>query len=247
MEGIHVSHSITCSTALHAILNGVAWLRSRLVDRVLVGGTEAPLTDFTVAQMKALGIYSERDAATWPCRPFSLDSSENSFVLGEGAAVFCMERVSETDLRADDLIIRGVGFSTELAASGTGITVDGEVFQRTMTQAIASANVSVDLVLAHAAGTSKGDAAELAAIEAVCTSQPNILSTKYITGHSFGASGALQVDLACHFLEGMALQALPYASRLPEREQRLSNMRNVLVNATGFGGNAVSLVIGKLY
>jgi 3-oxoacyl-(acyl-carrier-protein) synthase len=55
--GPEISHSITCSTALHALLNGVAWLKSGMADKFLVGGSEAPLTDFTIAQMRALKIY----------------------------------------------------------------------------------------------------------------------------------------------------------------------------------------------
>jgi 3-oxoacyl-(acyl-carrier-protein) synthase len=57
-SGPEISHSITCSTALHALLNGVAWLKAGMADKFLVGGTEAPLTDFTIAQMRALKIYS---------------------------------------------------------------------------------------------------------------------------------------------------------------------------------------------
>ncbi|MDO8316383.1 MAG: beta-ketoacyl synthase N-terminal-like domain-containing protein, partial [Flavobacterium sp.] len=49
-SGPEISHSITCSTALHAVLNGVAWLRAGMADKFLVGGSEAPLTDFTIAQ-----------------------------------------------------------------------------------------------------------------------------------------------------------------------------------------------------
>ena len=58
-EGPEVSHSITCSTALHALLNGIAWLRAGMADKFLVGGSEAPLTDFTIAQMQALKIYAK--------------------------------------------------------------------------------------------------------------------------------------------------------------------------------------------
>ncbi len=58
-SGPEISHSITCSTALHALLNGVAWLKSGMVDKFLVGGSEAPLTDFTIAQMRALKSFEK--------------------------------------------------------------------------------------------------------------------------------------------------------------------------------------------
>ena len=54
--GPELSHSITCSTGLHAVLNGVAWLKAGMADAFLVGGSEAPLTPFTLAQMKAMKI-----------------------------------------------------------------------------------------------------------------------------------------------------------------------------------------------
>ena len=58
-KGPDISHSITCSTALHAMLNGIAWIQGGMADKFLVGGSEAPLTPFTIAQMKALKIYSK--------------------------------------------------------------------------------------------------------------------------------------------------------------------------------------------
>ena len=59
-DGPSISHSVTCSTALHAVFNGIAWLRAGMADKFIVGGAEAPLTGFTVAQMKALRIYTGR-------------------------------------------------------------------------------------------------------------------------------------------------------------------------------------------
>ncbi len=57
-KGPEISHSITCSTALHAMLNGIAWFNAGMCDTFLVGGSEAPLTPFTIAQMQALKIYA---------------------------------------------------------------------------------------------------------------------------------------------------------------------------------------------
>ena len=80
-DGPEISHSITCSTALHAVLNGVAWLRSGMADKFLVGGSEAPLTDFTIAQMRALKIYS-RSEEDYPNRALDLDKKQNTMILG---------------------------------------------------------------------------------------------------------------------------------------------------------------------
>src|SRR5690606_38153520 len=75
-QGPEISHSITCSTALHSLLNGVAWLRGGMAEKFLVGGSEAPLTPFTIAQMKALKIYSklrEGEEGNYPCKALDLD------------------------------------------------------------------------------------------------------------------------------------------------------------------------------
>ena len=96
-NGPEISHSITCSTALHALLNGVAWLKAGMADKFLVGGSEAPLTDFTIAQMRALKIYSRinQDQDSWPNLAFDFEKTQNTMILGEGAAVCCLEAGEE--------------------------------------------------------------------------------------------------------------------------------------------------------
>ena len=58
IDGVEIGHSVTCSTALHAVLNGIAWLQADMADVFVVGGSEAALTPFTIAQMKAMKLYS---------------------------------------------------------------------------------------------------------------------------------------------------------------------------------------------
>ena len=90
-QGPEISHSITCSTALHSLLNGVAWLKSGMAEKFLVGGSEAPLTPFTIAQIKALKIYAREDI-DFPCRALDMAKTQNSMILGEGASVACLEK-----------------------------------------------------------------------------------------------------------------------------------------------------------
>lgn len=244
LQGIHTSHSITCSTALHAFLNGIAWLRSGMINRVLVGGAEAPLTRFTIAQMQALGIYT-RDTSDWPCRPLSKDAPQNTFMLGEGAACYCLEMVDPEHLRPGDIIISGYGFATEQSTSFTGISTEGMVFQSTMRKACQSLGAPVQGLIAHAPGTIKGDAAELAAIEAVFPELPAIFSNKMFVGHCFGASGALSIELALLLLGGLQPASLPFPSHSSYGKEQHS-MRSVLVNSIGFGGNAVSITFSRV-
>ena len=89
-KGPEISHSITCSTALHALINGVAWLKSGMANKFLVGGSEAPLTPFTIAQMKAMRIYAKGNS-DYPCRAMDLQKKQNTMVLGEAASIACLE------------------------------------------------------------------------------------------------------------------------------------------------------------
>ena len=90
--GPDISHSITCSTALHALLNGIAWLQSGMSEKFLVGGSEAALTAFTIAQMQAMKLSPGEDAnATYPSQALNLFKKKNTMVLGEGAAAACLE------------------------------------------------------------------------------------------------------------------------------------------------------------
>jgi 3-oxoacyl-(acyl-carrier-protein) synthase len=87
-SGPEISHSITCSTALHAVLKWCSMAEIRNGYNFLVGGSETPLTDFTIAQMKALKIYS--DLMSYTQTVLDLDKTQN-MILGEGAGVCCLE------------------------------------------------------------------------------------------------------------------------------------------------------------
>ncbi|MEN9655563.1 MAG: hypothetical protein RL311_471, partial [Bacteroidota bacterium] len=161
-EGPEISHSITCSTALHAILNGVAWLRSGMADKFLVGGSEAPLTDFTIAQMRALKIYS-RSEEEYPNRALDLDKTQNTMILGEGAGVCCLEIGKKENALA---YIEGIGYATEILEHNISISAEADCFQKSMKMALANTDLSeVDAIVMHAPGTIKGDLTEYKAIE----------------------------------------------------------------------------------
>ena len=163
-QGPEISHSITCSTALHALLNGIAWLKSGMADKFLVGGSEAPLTDFTIAQMRALKIYSKNND-DFPCRALDLNKKQNSLVLGEGAAVCCLE-IGRTDKTI--AVIEGIGYATEILEHNVSVSAEATCFQKSMKMALENTNLSdVDAIVMHAPGTIKGDLSEYKAIQKI--------------------------------------------------------------------------------
>lgn len=284
-EGPEISHSITCSTALHALLNGVAWIQSGMADTFLVGGSEAPLTPFTIAQMKALKVYAryadtadesilsevdesirqiEKDQkpaihkpeagkvelsgnpATkskhfYPCQALNRSKKQNTMILGEGAAMACLEKgISENALA----IIEGIGYATEPLRHNTSISTDAECFQRSMRMALGSTKPEeIDVIVMHAPGTIKGDASEYKAIEKVfCNKIPSLTTNKWKIGHTFGTSGMLSVELAILMLREQQFIKVPFVEYVspPKRIDK------IMVNAVGFGGNAVSVLLAAV-
>lgn len=245
LSGLAISHSVTCSSALHSLVTGVSWLYAGFSDKVLCGGAEAPLTEFTLAQMKALRLYSKTGNSRFPCRPLNFD--ENSLVLGEGAAVVALSLAPMDTLPPGSLVIRGIGMAHEVVKSPTWISQDGKAFELAMRRAMMNCNElpPVDLVVAHAPGTKRGDSAEICAISRVFGSHPPpVVSPKWCTGHSFGASGALNIEYAALCLSGLIAPSMPYKTPF---DYALKAQPSVLmINAAGFGGNAVSVILQRI-
>ncbi|OJH12047.1 beta-ketoacyl synthase [Flavobacterium psychrophilum] len=236
-SGPEISHSITCSTALHALLNGVAWLRAGMVDKFLVGGSEAPLTPFTIAQMQALKIYSKEENE-YKCQAFDLHKTKNTMVLGEGAAMICLEIDQSKNALA---YIEGIGYATDILEHGISISTEADCFQKSMKMALQNTNLSdIDVVVMHAPGTIKGDLSEYKAIQKVFNkSLPMLTTNKWKIGHTFGTSGMLSLELAILMMQHNQFIGVPFAEKQTERK----SIRKVLVNAVGFGGNAVSVLL----
>lgn len=235
--GPEISHSITCSTALHALLNGVAWLRAGMVDKFLIGGSEAPLTDFTIAQMRALKIYSNSEEA-YPNQALNLDKKLNSMILGEGASVCCLEMGKKDNALA---FIEGIGYATEILEHNISISAEATCFQKSMKMALENTNLEeVDAIVMHAPGTKAGDLTEYKAIQKIFGEKLPLLTTnKWKIGHTFGASGMLSVELAVLMLQNKQFIGVPFA----KAQQQTKSIQKVLVNAVGFGGNAVSVLL----
>lgn len=237
-SGPDISHSVTCSTGLHAVLNGVVWLQSGFADKFMVGGSEAALTPFTIAQMKAMKIYATKEL-DYPCQALNMEKKHNSMVLGEAAGVLCISNEDNNGIAR----ISGIGYATEELKHSVSISANGTCFQRSMKMAVGNKELNeIDAIVMHAPGTVKGDEAELNAIkELFGDNLPALTSNKWKIGHTFGASGILSMELAILMLQHGEFIPVPFStiSKAPQK------LENILVNAVGFGGNAVSVLISK--
>lgn len=237
IDGLAFSHSMTCSTALISLLNALAWIQSGMTKQMIFGGSEAPLTPFTIAQIKAMRIYSnEKDI---PCLAGLPNKTRNTMVLGEGSALFVLEKNPKNSLA----YIKGVGYASESIKHATEISKKGFHFQKSMKAALEMANLeTVDIVISHTPGTIKGDNSELFAIEQVFNENiPFITNNKWKIGHTFGASGGLSLALALEMInkQEAALNPIFKGKNHPKK------IETVMINSAGFGGNSVSIVLSK--
>jgi 3-oxoacyl-(acyl-carrier-protein) synthase len=237
-KGPNLSHSITCSTGLHSLLNGIAWLNSGMSDKFMIGASESPLTGFTLAQMKALKIYgtSRKD---YPCQALNLNKSKNSMILGTAASIACIEKGESKDALA---YIIGYGFSTEPLEHNVSISTNADCLQDSMEMALKNiSNSEVDIIITHTPGTIKGDSSELNAIDKIFGSNtPQLTCNKWKIGHTFASSGLLSLQLAVMMLENSEFIPVPYLTY-----NKPDQIKTILINSVGFGGNAVSILVSK--
>lgn len=240
IDAMALSHSVTCSTALQSILNAVVWLETGRCDYFLAGGTEAPLTAFTLAQMKALRIYSQAKKEAFPCRSLDLNKTANTMVLGEGAACFILGKAVKQEALA---WITGMGYAIETISSPASISKDGQSLQKSMQMALAEAELlTVDVVVCHTPGTIQGDLAEWQAIKNTFKGRtPFLTSNKWKIGHTLGASGGLSLEMALLMLQHQICIGIPFG----DSQSKPTEIKTIMVNAAGFGGNAVSIILSK--
>lgn len=238
--GFESSHSITCSSGLHGIVNAVAWLKSGMQDDFLVGASEFSNTSFTIDQLKALRIYSDFSNPISPSESMNFSKKKNAMVLGEACSLLHLSSsVDENSL----VLIKGVGYATEILDHPVSLSADGLCMQKSMEMALSDAQINtVDVVVMHAPGTKLGDKSELKAIDEVFkNTRPALTSNKWVLGHTFATSGLLSVELAVDMLKSQKFIENPFFTCGAP-----SSINTIMVNAVGFGGNAVSIILERL-
>jgi 3-oxoacyl-[acyl-carrier-protein] synthase II len=250
--GVHAPVS-ACASGAEAIAWGRDIIRANRADVVVVGGAEACIHPITLAgfsQMQALSTRNDEPQAA--SRPF--DKARDGFVLGEGAGVLVLERAAYAEARGARVYSRlaGAGMSADafhIAAPdpvGAGAT-------RAIRHALRDARLEpadIGHVNAHATSTPVGDTAEAAALQNVIGDQALVTSTKSMTGHLLGASGAVE---AIATLLAIREGTVPPTCNLddPDDDIRLNiarlsaqpvDIRAAISDSFGFGGHNVALV-----
>ncbi|MDO5509435.1 MAG: beta-ketoacyl synthase N-terminal-like domain-containing protein [Weeksellaceae bacterium] len=235
LNAMPFSHSMTCSTSLLSVLNGMAWLRAGMADIMLVGGAEASLTPFTLAQLQAMRLYG-RDSQ-FPSQAGNFVKKANAMILGEAAAL----AILTTNPQQSIAKIAGIGMASEPIHSPTYISQEATHLQHSMQAALQDANLSsVDVVVSHTPGTLHGDRAEKHAIQHVLGHEVPITNNKWQIGHTFGASGIMSLVFALEMFRINTYIPTPFTTGVQPK-----TLQHILINATGFGGNAVSIILQK--
>jgi 3-oxoacyl-[acyl-carrier-protein] synthase II len=248
-----------CASSAHAIGNAFRYIQWGDADIMVAGGTEAAITPLAVAGFAAMKAMSTRnDAPEKASRPF--DGGRDGFVIGEGAGAVVLESLEHAQARGAHIMAELVGYG--LSGDAYHITApapDGVGAQYAMRMAMKDARLTagdVDYINAHGTSTPANDKNETAAIKAVLGDRAREIvvgSTKSMTGHQLGASGAVE-SVVCAMVcqEGKIPPTINFEEADPDCDLDYAHdglvERQVgvaLSNSFGFGGHNVCLAIKR--
>jgi 3-oxoacyl-[acyl-carrier-protein] synthase II len=256
-KGPNFGVSSACATAGHALGEGAAIIRRGDADVVIAGGSEAPITRIGLAAFDSMRALSRRnDEPQRASRPF--DARRDGFILAEAAGVLVLETLEHATKRDAHIYAELTGYgATADAYHITAPSEYGEGAARAMKLALQRAGLEpagIDYINAHGTSTPHNDRTESKAIRSVFGEQvPPVSSTKSMTGHLVGASGAVEAIICIKtILEGCLPPTINYEHRDPECDldyvpnmARPAHVNAALSNSLGFGGHNTTLVLQR--
>ena len=252
LKGVNYSISSACSTSAHCIGHAAELIQLGKQDIILAGGAEQE--HWTSSSMfDAMGALSSQynDSPEKASRPFDVD--RDGFVIAGGSGMLILEEEEHALKRNAPIIARIEGY----CANSDGydmVSPSGEGARRCMSEAIEAFGSDVDYINAHGTSTPVGDLAELGAIKEVFgKSAPIIGSTKSMTGHSLGATGAQEAIYSILMMQNNFIAPSINIDNLVEEAEGLKiaqsmmkhELNSVMSNSFGFGGTNASLIFSK--
>lgn len=261
-RGPNYSTVSACASSNHAMIDAFDNIRLGKADIIITGGSEAGITVPSIGGFNsAQAISTNNDNFQTASRPF--DKTRDGFVMGEGSGVLIFEEYEHA-------VARGAKIYAEVA--GGGMTADAYHITAPHPEGFGAVNVmkhaledagldydSVDYINVHGTATPLGDIAELKAIKAVFGDHAyklNISSTKSMTGHLLGATGAIEALACLHaIVDGIIPPTINFEHEDPEIDYKLNltlnkaQKREVKVamnNTFGFGGHNSCIVFRKV-
>lgn len=239
-----------CASSANAIVLGTRLIRQGVLDRVVVGGTDA-LARFTLNGFNSLLLLDPM-----PCKPF--DAGRKGINLGEGAAYLVLEAEAVARQRGARLwaLLSGYGVAND-AFHQTASSPTGRGLQLAMRQALDQAQlapVAIGYLNAHGTGTANNDLTEGQAIRAVFAGAvPPFSSTKPFTGHALGAAGSIEAVLSMLALtHGLIWPNLNFEQPIPDHGlvpalvlRAAPELAHVLSTSAAMGGSCCALLFSK--
>ncbi len=259
IKGPAMSVASACASGIDGI--GLAWmmLRTGMIDAALAGASESILTETGLGAFDRIGALARR-AENDNMTPAPFDKNRDGLVMGEGAGIIMLETESHAKTRGANILAELAGYAaTADAYHVTAPSSDGSGGGQAITNALASAQINadeIDYISAHGTATPLNDVTETKAIKRAlgdAAYHTPISSTKSMTGHMMGATGALETIFCIQTIrDGILPPTIHYQTPDPECDldyvpniAREKKVEIAISNAFGFGGHNSVLVVKK--
>ena len=252
LKGVNYSISSACATSAHCIGHAADLIKNGSQDIIIAGGSDDEHWSSSCL-FDAMGALSSKYNTNPEKASRPYDIERDGFVISGGAGMIILEEEEHAKKRGANILAKLSGYF----ANSDGydmVAPSGEGALRCMQGALDSSNNKIDYINTHGTSTPVGDVAELNAIkELFKTESPFISSTKSMTGHSLGATGAHEAIYSIMMLnEGFIAPSINIKSLCDEAkglnivsETKEVDIKNILSNSFGFGGTNASLVLSK--
>lgn len=259
LRGPNMAIVTACATGTNAVGEAAEVIRRGHADIILAGGAEAAIVPIAMAGLSVMNAVSKRNSEPErACRPFDLH--RDGFVMGEGAGILVLESLDYARQRGAPILAEVGGYgSTNDAFHISAPSENGAGAAVCMKNALQDAGLTIeqiDYINAHGTSTPLNDKSETAAIKTVFKElayQIPISSTKSMTGHLLGASGALEAVLCVKTIqEGILPPTINYETPDPQcdldyipNRARKKPVKHVMSNSFGFGGHNATIILSK--
>ena len=252
LKGINYSISSACATSAHCIGHAAELIKSGQQDIVFAGGSDDEHWSSSCL-FDAMGALSSNFNSSPEIASRPYDCDRDGFVISGGSGMLILEEEEHAKKRGAKILAKLSGYF----ANSDGydmVAPSGEGAVRCMQGAIKSSGKNIDYINTHGTSTPVGDVTELNAINQLFGSDsPMISSTKSMTGHSLGATGAHEAIYSIMMINEKFIAPSINIKNLCEEAKNLNivaetlevQVENILSNSFGFGGTNASLVISK--
>ncbi len=259
VRGPNAAYVTACATGSNAVGEGAEVIRRDAAEIMLVGGSEASIVGVAMAGLNVMTALSTYDGdPTKASRPF--DKNRDGFVMGEGAGILVLESLEHARARGAKIWAEITGYgNTDDAYHISAPAENGAGAALCMKIALENAGLTpkdIGYINAHGTSTQLNDKSETAAIKTTFGEQAYnipISSTKSMTGHLLGASGAIEAIICVQVLQHNILPpTINYETPDPNcdldyvpNKARQAHPRHIMSNSFGFGGHNASVIFSR--